>query len=59
MLKKFFELVGMATCGYIGYCTYKEYKKRTKVDEVTKEAEEEAEDFTVEVEDFFDETVAE
>ena len=62
MLKKFFELVGMATTGYVAYKVYDEYKARQKyVADVKEEKKEEetVEDYSVEVENFFDETVAE
>ena len=58
MLKKFFELVGIVTTGYIGYEVYKEYQKRRNSIKQEKEDDEAAaEDFEVEVEDFFDESV--
>ena len=62
MLKKFFELVGMATTGYVAYKVYDEYKARQKYvakEKEEKKEEETVEDYSVEVEDFFDETVAE
>ena len=58
MFKKFFELVGIVTTGYLGYEVYKEYQKRkNSIKQEKEEDEEAAEDFEVEVEDFFAEEV--
>lgn len=58
MFKKFFELVGIVTTGYVGYEVYKEYqKRRNSINKKKEDDEAAAEDFEVEVEDFFDESV--
>lgn len=53
MLKKFFELIGIATCGYAALKVYDEYKKQQSFKSEVKKEEEIVEDPSVEVDDFF------
>lgn len=52
MLKKIFELIGVATCGYAALKVYDEYKKQQSFKSEVKK-EEEIVDPSVEVDDFF------
>ena len=52
MLKKIFELIGVATCGYAALKVYDEYKKQQSFRSEAKK-EEEIVDPSVEVDDFF------